>query len=137
MGFIWIYLDLSGRCWWEYSVIPHRSPYSSMRTRWEFFRHKLSCLMLKHLGIYSEKQTHLTASQPETCLKSFPSIPSALHEAIFIEPDYHRRRGAINFTLSFFFFRPPTITPVFIPASSHLPPSCSDERAPRTCFHAF
>lgn len=114
MGSIWIYLDLSGSIWpvlagifSKFHLYAHRSPYSSIGTRWEFFRRKLSCLMLQHLGLYSEKQTHLTASQPETCLKSFPSIPSALHEAIFIEPDYHRRREAINFTLSFFFLAPP------------------------------
>lgn len=81
-----------------------------------------------------EKETHVTASQPETCLKSFPSIPSALYEAISIQPDYHCRREAINFTLS---SSGPPISPVFIPASSHLPPSRFAELAPRTCFHAF
>lgn len=109
-GFVWPVL---AGIFSKFHLYEHRSPYSSIITHWEFFRHKLSCLTLKHLGIYSGKQTHPTASQPETCLKSFPSIPSALHEAIFNEPDYHRRREAINFTLSFFL--PPHHHPSFYP----------------------
>lgn len=59
----------------------------------------------------------------KTCFKSFSQHPfsSARDEVIFIQPDYHCRHEAINFT-PLLSFCPPHPTPVSIPPSCRLPP---------------
>lgn len=59
--------------------------------------------------------------------------PTSPHQPISIQPDYHRRREAINFTLSFSPPPPPPPAPPaqFLSLHPHLPPSRFAEPAPQ------